>query len=300
MRSITLHSKVMRLAVIMMVGFASAMALAQDYEIRLHRPVAPGYKFKVMTSGNELRSMWVTGAGKLLSEQNMQLAVQWEAVATVLSVNKIGVGTSYSYEVGKLVLTEFGIPRELLSKGTVLVTSNSPEKVDFLVNAKPVTTEVSNALAVVMETSAPNNTPEDETFGTDARKRLNESWEANRAKAAEGFKKEISEDKAVLKDLAGKMMLKAVVTNAPVPFMKIASDFTMKTAMRRRNEPFNDVTIVTKTSRELPLDHSLQPMGGTAEFVFSTTKTKTFPDEPDIVALMTARRSITSRLTPVK
>jgi hypothetical protein len=243
--------------------------------------------------------MWAAAGGKIFMHEKKNFSVRLDALFTVLAVNPKGKGTDYSFEVERFFRTEAGIQKELLSRGTVLVKSNTVGKALFLVNRRPVTPEVSNALAIVLSTSAVDDTTDDEAFGTPERKRVGESWEMNRAKMTEVFK---PHKDMVVKDLEGKMTLKAVVTNAPVPFMRIGMQIKWKEAPTTltKDQVSDDITITIDATDDLPLDGNLQSVAETAEFTFSGAGTEKAANGRELETRMTLRRSKTSKAMPLQ
>ena len=112
-----------------MAALAAALpVLAQDYEIRLHRPDRVGDKTKFSVVGKNRQEMTAWADGKKILEENKDLAVNFEGIGTVLEVSPKGKAKRLSLQVDKLSATEGKIQKELLPRGTVVVAANVAKK----------------------------------------------------------------------------------------------------------------------------------------------------------------------------
>jgi hypothetical protein len=285
-----------------LVGLALSAALpvlAQDYEIRLHRPHRVGEKEKILVVGKESQEMSMSSAGKVMREDKKEFTVELDCVSTVLAISPTGKVTRLSFEVSKLVRKDAGLQKEVLPRGTVVVASKAGRKTVFEVDGNAVAPEVAQALDLVMTVSGSDGT-DDELFGTRERKRVGDSWSVNK----EAVTQMMSNDpRMAVKDVAGKVTLKEVVKDASGPRLLVTFDVTAKAAPAGATPGVSsqDGTIIMKGTGEFPVDPKLQRTKESMEMDLSTRITRTQnPGNREIEMRMTAKRSMTAKITPVK
>jgi len=158
--------------------FLSVGVFAQDYQIQIHRPMKVGEQYQVQVSGTQSESMTVTSNGNPVKDKREDFTVDYKSVEKVDEVDSIGRETKTTSTIEKLVKTEGGVAKELLPKGTVVVSSLSGRNQIHEVGGQPVDAETAKVLSLVISLGK-GGPSDDAAFGTKDRKKAGESWEPN-------------------------------------------------------------------------------------------------------------------------
>ena len=269
-------------------------AQAQDYEIRLSFPDKVGDKSRVSVTGRDRQEMSVWSEGKKLREQVKELSVTFEAVAIVLEVSPKGRAKRLSLQVEKLATKEGGIEKELLARGAVVTAALAEKKTVFEMNGRRVEPAVAQALENAVTIGSHDYT-DDELFGTRERKRVGESWGANRAAMMET----LQDPRMSVKDLKGQVTLKEVLKDAKGQRLLVTFDVSGQ-ALPAAGSPMPPGTLSVKGTAEFPTAPARSRVMETMEMTY-TARDKLRPNANGLEAEMRAdmKKSRRVQLTPV-
>jgi len=206
----------------------SSTALAQDYEIRLHRPATVGQKYRMSAAGRQSRKDTVTQGGQAAQAKSQGFSLEFESVVTVLETDKKGMATKESHTVAKCVKIQGGARKSLVPKGTVIVGSATEKATVFESGGRPVAPEVREALSLVIDLSKGGATA-DEIFGTRERKKVGQSWNMNTGAAAKDLHREGIEIRK--EDIRGATTLEKVGKVGQTECLQIRGEMTLKNLM---------------------------------------------------------------------
>ena len=283
-----------------MAALAAALpVLAQDYEIRLHRPDRVGDKTKFSGVCKNRQEMTAWADGKKILEENKDLAVNFEGIGTVLEVSPKGKAKRLSLQVDKLSAMEGKIQKELLPRGTVVVAANVAKKKVFEVNGKAVQPEVARALQLVVSVGSDDHT-DDEMYGTRERKRVGDSWDVNRTALME----ELSGPNMSVNDIRGQATLKNVLKDAEGTRLFVTFEMTgegVTAAGGGSMVPGTPTLLKFTRTGEFPTDPSLPCVAETMEASFSARgKRRPAPNGPEMEIRMDMQLSQKAKFTAVK
>ncbi|HEY6007548.1 MAG TPA: hypothetical protein VIU40_04435 [Geobacteraceae bacterium] len=199
-------------------------AAAQDYEIRLDRPVRAGERFHVTASGSEEEKSVITVGGELLRDDRENFTIDFDAVMTILEVDAQARPTRAQFSVTKCIKTEAYDQRPLLPPGAVVVAAVKDREEVFTVNGAPVNREVGKGLGLIITLSKGGAT-DDEIFGTRSRRKVGERWGINAELAARellDFKLKVAKE-----DLRGSTSLEQVVREGDRDYLLLAAEFSV-------------------------------------------------------------------------
>lgn len=282
----------------LLLNFVIALpAFSQDYEIRLHRPGHVGDKMKMSTIGKMSQEMSMSADGKVVRQSNKEFTVELDSVATALDVSKKGSVTRASLKIGRLIKTEGGQKKELLSSGTVVNASHDGTKTVFQVDGKPVEADLLEALGAVITVSKGDVT-DDDLFGTSERKKVGESWAINKERIMQEFNRD---QRMSMKDLSGRAMLKEVLSEGGKPVLVVTMEATAKAVPQiPPGLSVKEGTVTFKASGKFPVDVSLDRPEESNEMTFFIRATgKPNPDGPKMEMKMAQKQSVVVKQAPV-
>ena len=283
------------------LGFlGTSVALAQDYEIKLTRPMKVGAEYHMAAVGHSSMKTTVKADGKVAQEQSEDFSVDFESDVKALEVDKNGDPSKVTLTVDKCILKQGGAEKLLLAKGTVVSASVKDDKDVFEVAGQPVDAETAKALSVVV-TLGKNHASDDEIFGTKERKKVGDHWAMNAELAAKdlqelapGIKKE---------DIAGTVTLDKVVKVGTTDCLQVSAEMTannmalplpagMKVEQSKLQAHFSGM---------FPIDISKDMMEESESMTMSmTAKGKPNPDGPEMIIEMAAQQNKTVKITHPK
>ena len=245
--------------------FLSAGVFAQTYKIQFDRPMKPGEKYNIVASGTQSQAMTATSDGKTVQEQKEDFSIDYKSVEEVIEVDSLGRETKISSTIEKFTKTTGGVTKDLLPKGTVLVSS-APGT--HQVNGVAVDPEVAKALSMAVQLSK-GGAGDDAIFGTKEAKKIGDSWDANAAAMKEDLGKTFG---GAALDFAGRTTLVNVVKSGSGDVLKIQAKITGKVTPPLPPGFTVDASALEVTlAGDLPVDLSLgRPSDSTAvSFTFS-------------------------------
>jgi hypothetical protein len=271
------------------------LAVAQDYEIRLHRPEAVGDKTRVVASATDSQKVSQWSGTTKVQEDGKEVAISFEAVSTVRSISPKGKPKSLSLSVEKLILKEEGSQKELLPKGTEVKASVALRKTQFEINGQPASAEVAEALGTVVTLSTQDHT-DDELFGTTERKRVGNSWKINSPLFAEMLTMPGME----MKDVTGKGALNKVLQEPNGTRLLVSVEATGQAAVQAGQKGLPPGTMTFKGTAELPTDPKLPRTAETSDMSYSARVKRAMPNGQDSEMRIDMKRTVAVKLTPVK
>jgi hypothetical protein len=153
----------------------AAAAAAQDYPIRLDRPVKPGEKHRLEAKAVRSLARTTAVSGRVVQRRGDAFALEIDSVVTVIETDARGGATKESHAVARCVQIRGDARRELFPKGTVLLARATEHGAAFEVDGAPVAEEVGDALRLVISLSTGGAT-DDDVFGTQERQVVGGSW----------------------------------------------------------------------------------------------------------------------------
>ncbi len=275
-------------------------ALAADYEIRLHRPVRAGERFRISATGSHAEKTVIKTGGELFREDRENFTAAFDAVVTVLATDAKGGATRESVAVLKGEKTEAFDRKDLVPAGTVVVASLKGKDEVFEVDGKPVAREVHDLLAIFISLSKGEAT-DDEIFGTRERKRVGDAWNINAELAAQEFDE--LRFGARKENIAGKTTLEKVVRVGGTDCLQISSEMTFG----KLAPPLPPGLVVESSlmrvnfQAKYPLDLSTQPPEETAALFFTfVARGKPAPAAPEVVIESSFERHVSEKVERVK
>ncbi|MBS0658205.1 MAG: hypothetical protein JSR82_08165 [Verrucomicrobia bacterium] len=218
----------MRLSIFLpaLVGFgllSLPAAAAEDYLIKLDRPMKVGDRYRVVTKGSQVQVSNVRAGDKVIPEQRQAREVEFEAAVEVLAVSPKGKPQKVRLTETKVSAKADGKPAEVFPDGTAIEAEYTTKKTVYTRDGKPLEDKAGKLLAVVFRLSG-DESPDDTMFGTTERKQVGQRWNLN-AEAAAAALSSSTGTKFEAKDLQGGCTLEAVVPGAGGPALRIAGDF---------------------------------------------------------------------------
>jgi hypothetical protein len=285
-------------ALSLLTGFASARA-ADDYEIKLNRPVKTGQRFKVAVAAKDSANTTVDANGSNVSSQRKDVEVEYEADVTILEVGPNGRSTRESHKVTRFIRLIGGEKVKLVEKGAVVVASKKNKKPSFEITGAAGSKDLNDALALVIDINDGTSPNEDEIIGTKDRKKIGESWPINKSMLEKLLSKDANLE---MKDAGGELTLKEIVKDATGEAMVVEGTVKGKTSFPLApGVNAKDSELVIKLSYRYPLDPALPRTQERNELTMNINASgKTSPDGPDVVIKVLSNRTVTRKLTLLK
>jgi len=204
---------------------SSSVGFAQDYEIRLTRPDKVGERYRATVSTRTVRKMAMSAGGRVLRRESEAFTLELVTDVTVLAIDKRKEASKMSLKIIKLNRVEGEDRKELLPKGTIVVTAIEEGKQVFRIGERKVDKPLEGALSTLVELRTGEVT-DDETFGTPDRKKVGDSWPINRESAAREFAAQGTP--AAAENIKGKTALEKAVKVGDVECLQIRRDVRVK------------------------------------------------------------------------
>ena len=152
--------------------------LAQDYEIRLHRPRDHREKYHLSASGRSARTQVVKSGDKILKNDAVKFSVECDCAVTILGVDDKGKPSKLSLQIEKLTRTDDAGAKELVGKGSVVTVSMKDGNEVSEMDGHRLPLPAQEAITVILPLD-PNGPTDDELFGTSGRKKPGDHWDVN-------------------------------------------------------------------------------------------------------------------------
>ncbi len=165
-------------AVLFLSLWPCSLLLAQDYEIRLHRPETIGEKYHLSASGRSARTQVVKSGDKILKNDAAKFSVECDCVVTILGVDDKGKPSKLSLQIEKLTRTDDAGAKELLGKDSlVTVSMKEGDEVSEMAGHR-LSLPVQEAITVILPLD-PYGPTEDDLFGASGRMKPGDHWDVN-------------------------------------------------------------------------------------------------------------------------
>jgi len=290
-----------------MLSWVASTATAQEYEIRLHRPLKVGQKYGVSTTAHLSRSMTITAEKGLFGGQNEEFSVELECVVTVLEIDDKGRETKVSMAISKCVKIKGENKKDLVPKDAVVVASQKGRKEQvFTIGEEPLGAEAQEALGSVVSLSKGGAT-DDEILGTKDRKKVGDRWNINAAAAAKNLETEMPGIQE--KNITGTTTLEGVVKVGGIECLKIAAEMTIEippiegevAAAMPEGLKVSKSTVEMRCVGVFPVDASMDRLEESIdEKVTLITELSPDPDTPGMVMQTIAQSRQTTKVTPME
>jgi len=172
-----------RLALVLVGIFFVATAGAQDYEIRLHRAIATGAKYRITGSGQQFERMQIFAGGKQVDQKEEDIRFDIETVATALTVDALGRPTQYTLAIEKFVVSPAGGDTVTLERGTVISGRLEGQRVILAIGDAPLGGLAAKVIEWMFPVPTSSGT-DDDVFGTRERKKVGDRWPIDARAAA--------------------------------------------------------------------------------------------------------------------
>jgi hypothetical protein len=230
-------------------------ALAQEYEIRLHRPEPVGSKTRVTGSGRDVQQMSVWSAKRKAREDASDVTIDFEYVRKVVVVSPKGVPTHVLLQFERLKTTKGKTTRDVLPRNAEVLAFNSGNKPSFHMNGVAVKPEVAHMLTLIAPVSTGDFT-NDELFGTQDRKRVGDSWDVN----GRAWSQMMTYHNGKVRDIKGRVTLKEVLKHAADSRLSLALE--MAGTMETGPGAFPPLAAMTyKATMEVPIEPNAKGAG---------------------------------------
>jgi len=272
-------------------------ALAEDYEIRLNRPMKVGDTYQVSATGNETRKTRVMAGDQEISGQSESLAMELEAAVKVLAVDANATPSQVTLTVAKCLKVEGDTKTPLVPKDTVVAASLKDRKPFFEINGAPVDPEVQKALAIAITLGKGGANP-DQAFGTTQRKKVGDRWTINADLTTEAMRKDGLEAKK--EDVTGFLTIEKIVKVEETECLQLGAELNIANINGAVPAGFalDKATFQSRITSVLPVNTALPPRGMSGDFTVTfILKGKPNPDGPEIVVETVGTRHVTTKMT---
>ena len=279
------------------LGFlGTSVALAQDYEIKLTRPMKVGAEYHIAAVGHSSMKSTIKVNGKVVEEQSKNFSVDFESDDKALEVDKNGEPSKVSLTVDKCILKQGGAEKPLLAKGAVVSASAKDDKKVFEIAGQPVDAETAEALDLVVGLGR-NRASDDEIFGTKERKKVGDRWAMNAELAAQDLQDAMKGSTVKKEDVAGTVTLDKVVKVGTTDCLQISAEMTVNNVTMPDME-VAQMKVQAHFSGLFPIDLSKDIMEESGSLTMSiTAKAKPDPDGPEMVIESVAEQSLNVKIT---
>jgi len=279
------------------LGFlGTSVALAQDYEIKLTRPMKVGAEYHIAAVGHSSMKSTIKVNGKVVEEQSKNFSVDFESDDKALEVDKNGEPSKVSLTVDKCILKQGGAEKPLLAKGAVVIASLKDDETVFEIAGQPVDAETAEALDLVMVLGR-NRASDDEVFGTKERKKVGDHWAMNAELAAEDLQDVMKGSTVKKEDVAGTVTLDKVVKVGTTDCLQISAEMTVSN-VTMPDRKVAQMKVQAHFLGLFPIDFSKDITEESDSITMSiTVKDKPDPDGPEIVVESVAEQSLNVKTT---
>jgi hypothetical protein len=269
---------------LVLFGSANLAKAADDYEIHLNRPAKVGDVRKVNESGSDRTSMVMMVNGQKAQDQNQDAAVTLVGEEKVLEVSDKGAVTKYACTVTKCEITQEGKTVELVPAGKIIEVTHAAGKntPSFKIDGQEVDAPMAQHLNIVLSVSDPAKPNDDATFGTKERKKVGDTWEANKDMIITTLKD--MKIPVTKEGMTTQVKLKDVKNVGGIPCMTIEMNFMIPLeAGGRIGEMPQWLSIQSgkfdvSLSGVVPIDPAGQPLSSTKQMSMKATFAGNAPD----------------------
>lgn len=164
---------------------------AQDFEIKLIRPVKVGERYGVQSKAANEQHMTITADGQAMPPNDEVISTVLTAKAETLGVTPGGRECKTRFTVIKFVKITGDKTEDALPPGTVLVgerpNAKTYTKTQFTIADAPVAPDMAKLLGMVISLENDQGVNDDVVFGTKEPKKVGDTWPVNYKAAALDF-----------------------------------------------------------------------------------------------------------------
>lgn len=272
-------------------------ALAQDYEIRVHRPVKVGQTYHESSVGSQKQKMAVTVNGQVVQQSTDEFTIEFESDVTVVEVGKNGEASKESHSVSKCETVREGNREVLLAPGSILTVSAQESGMKFEAQGGPVAPNVAQALEVVISIQKDAET-DDQLYGTQERKKVGDSWPVNAEAVASNLRRTKAEAKK--DNVGGSATLAGLVKVGAIQCLEVRGAITLKNVGVPMGPPFKTKTQSAEMTFDIkvPVDLALgRPEESSKMHMDLEATGKPNPAGPEAILNLTIDKSYTRHRT---
>jgi len=271
-------------------------ALAEDYEIRLHRPLKAGDHYQMAALARDSRKASTTMDGQAFRQSAEDLTLEFEAMVKVLEVTKEAC-SKIALTIIKCCKVDGEVRTPLLPKDATVTAAFLNGKYIFEQGGVPVVPEVQKALHLLVLLGK-RGLADDETYGTSDRKKVGEHWGINAERALDDLKKSGLEAKK--EDFIGTVKLEKVAKVGGGECLQIAADMSIARLSKEVPGGFaiDKGNIQARMVSILPVNPALGPVEETSNFAMTVViRGKPKPDSPEIVVEVIVQSHVETKYT---
>ncbi|MFZ2654951.1 MAG: hypothetical protein WAX69_08530 [Victivallales bacterium] len=283
-----------------MVFSFSLNLLAQEYEIKFHRPVKVGDKCRDISTGSSSQQSTVISGGQVIKSAVVQTTIELDAEITILEIDNEGHSVKESMLVNQCTIRSEAKENPVVEKGTVITAMVKEGKVVFEIDGKAVDESLSAALSLV-ESLYTGGASDDEIFGASGKRKIGESWRLKTEKipadmARHGIKVEE-------KNIDGSVKLEKLEKSGDVECLLITAEMTLKDIVPTlpAGLTVESSAMMNSFSDLFPLDTSMPTLDQALEFKMQMTMNgRPSPDAPAVKIISTNDRKSSHKVMLVK
>lgn len=171
------------LALTAVTFFVASAALAEDYEIRLHRPRKAGDRYRMTVTATQKEEKMLKTGGVVTSKTSSVVRVDAVADVTVTAVDEKGEETGKLYKICSLLKTTDGEDTSPLKEGDEITAIIKEGKTFYTMNDEPLSSQSIKTMKMVDPFRA-TTSDDDEVFGTRERRKVGDTWSPDVEKMA--------------------------------------------------------------------------------------------------------------------
>lgn len=281
----------------------SAPVLAQEYEIRLHRPETVGTKFLVEAEGAMMRQTIVTVAGQPTEQPEEGNGLRLTGEVKILAVTPKGRVSKLSCTVESCV-SQGKEEKELIPPGKVIIAEAKEGRTAFSLREGELSPEAAAALELLFSLSEDDaRSTDDEIFGTTEKQPVGGSWPISSERSAKDFA--LEKVTVAPENISGTVTLKSVEQVEGVECLKLVGQMSAK-ELKLPDDAAEGLppgvkaesgSIEFRFQMTLPVDPALhaveESMSARHKFAFAG-------DAPPLRVETTVHRAATVKRSPVK
>ncbi|MBI1375321.1 MAG: hypothetical protein GC159_21600 [Phycisphaera sp.] len=254
--------------VVLLASASARTAFAEDYEVRLTRPVAVGQRFEFKATSTMSDHNAASQDGRVLKEQRAAFTTLAEGVLTVKVIDEQKRAIEYAFEVARCqIKPDGGEARDLLPAGTRVAMFRHAGKDVFMVDDKAVIEDVEEVLGGLIELPDSAET-DDDVFGTTQRQSVGSSWKINNARLAKMLA--LLDLEVDTEKVSGTSTLEKVGVVDGVPCMTVKTKAVVSDTSARvpAGLTLESSKVTIDVSGQYPLDTSREMMSNEIGMVF--------------------------------
>jgi len=200
----------------------SGAATAKDYDIKLHRPVVIGMRYRINLNLTRQDTSLAKVDGDSQKPEEITSVISLIGTVEVLDVSAKGYPVSEEYSVAKCTQTVNKKTVDLVKPGTPLVVRLTPQGMDIDMDGEPLPPEIRTILGDLFVMTNGEIT-EDDVYGTSKTRSVGDTWALN----AEGTDKFAKDSGFATEGLTGKSLLVGVQKVGGTDCLEISSTFNV-------------------------------------------------------------------------